>query len=155
MFGRRFFMKSAISCIGFMSALMVTFGTSRGQEIAGGKPLQKWGCCLLESLEKEPLRREIEAAVKDLNVLSVTGYRIGKEGKVHGPSPGMLAQITSLAGKGNVEVLPLVAFTSRSGGRALLAFPTSRKRAVEELAALARSGGQCRASSGFRVPAAG
>lgn len=139
MLGRRVFMKSGMTYMGFVVVLMLISGTSRGQEIAGGKPLQKWGYCLLESLEKEPLRKEIEAAVKDLNVLSVTGYKLGKEGRVHGPSPEMLAQIESLARKGNVEVLPLVAFTSRSDGRMLLASPVSRKRAVEELAALGRS----------------
>lgn len=127
--------------MGIVGMLMFICSEASGQNDLGGKPLLKWGYCLRDSIEKESQRKYLETTIKDLKVLSITGYKLGKDGQVHGPSREVQGKIASLAGKSGLEVLPLVTFSSSSEGRMLLASPAARKKAKGELAELARSEG--------------
>lgn len=81
-------------------------------------------------------RKYLESAIKSLNVLSVTGFKLTKDGQLHISQPDSQKAIAALAKMNGTEILPLVTLKSSSEGRALLASPKSRKRAVAELTAL-------------------
>lgn len=132
--------RQSICRLGIAGALVMVWGLASAMDGMSGRPLQKWGYALLDSIEKESQRQAVESAVKDLNVLSVTGYRLGKDGRIHGPSPQARKKIAALATGNRLDVLPLVAFTSSSEGRMLLASPDARGKAREELVELTRNG---------------
>jgi spore germination protein YaaH len=111
-----------------------------GESGLEGKPLERWGYALIESLKSDTERKYLDNAVQSLNVLSITGYKVGRDGQLHAPSAEQQRGIASLAGKSALNILPLVTLTSSSEGRKLLASESSRQRAIANLAALAQDG---------------
>jgi spore germination protein YaaH len=77
--------------------------------------------------------------VGSLDVISVTGFKIGDDGQLHMASSRQQKEIGELARSSGVQVFPLVTFTSSSDGRKVLTSADSRKRAIAEIAALVRS----------------
>ncbi len=100
---------------------------------------RRWGYYVVDSFHGKSGRDYLESAIKTLNVLSVTGFKLDKDGHLHNSRPELQKAISALAKMNWTEILPLVTFKSSSEGRALLSSPESRKRAVAELAALVGS----------------
>lgn len=126
-----------------MSIITLFLSTSTncwGESGLDGKPLERWGYALIESVKSNIERKYLEIAVQSLNVLSITGYKVGRDGQLHAPSAEQQRAIASLAGRSALKILPLVTLTSSSEGRKLLASESCRQRAIGNLAALAQDG---------------
>jgi hypothetical protein len=133
-------MRRGLLGLGIVGVLVIVCGNASGQDGPSGTSLQKWGYCLIDSIAKQSQRESLERSSKNLNVLSITGYRLAKDGRIHSPSHQIQKEIASLAAKSGLELLPLVGFKSSSEGRILLASPFAREKAKGELVELARSG---------------
>ncbi|MHC1743237.1 MAG: glycosyl hydrolase family 18 protein [Syntrophobacteraceae bacterium] len=133
-------LRRGVMWVGAAGVLLVICAHASGPDGSSGRPLQRWGYGLMDSLLNASRKLALEESARNFNVLCITGYRLGKDGRIHGPSPRAQGEITSLAAKSTSEIFPLVAFTSSSDGRILLASPVAREKARGELVELARSG---------------
>jgi hypothetical protein len=72
-----------------LAVFLSTCTTCWGDSDQGGKPLEKWGYALIESVKSESQKRYLESAIKSLNVLSITGYKLGSGNLSFDVEPGL------------------------------------------------------------------
>ncbi len=133
-------LRGGVALMSIITLLLSICTNCQGEVDHGGKSLERWGYALIESVKSNIEVKYLENAVQSLNVLSITGYKVGSDGQLHAPSAEQQRDIASLAGKSALNIQPLVTFKSSSEGRILLSTETARQRAIANLASLAQDG---------------